>query len=101
MTDDNGKKRKRTCTTGLSGSGDLHHMVKYKNRRIYDLTSSKYVNYTDIESLIKNNVSLNIICDESKNDITKSILYDVLVKMENFKNIFTLDHIIRMIGNLK
>lgn len=75
------------------GTNGLNHIVKYKNRRLYNLTASKIITYNEIIALVKNNVYLNIICDVTKENITKDVLYDVLVKTDEFKNKLDLETI--------
>ncbi len=55
---------------------------KYPNRRLYDTAESKYVALDDIKRLVLNDVSLNVVDAKTGEDITRSILLQVIVEQE-------------------
>lgn len=55
---------------------------KYPNRRLYDTVDSKYITVDGIRELIVAGTDLRIIEETSGNDITRSILLQVLTQQE-------------------
>ncbi len=55
---------------------------KYPNRRLYDTAESKYVALDDIKRLVLNDVPLNVVDARTGEDITRSILLQVIVEQE-------------------
>lgn len=43
---------------------------KYRNRKLYNVSTSRYVTLTDIQAMIKNQVELLILDNQTKRDIT-------------------------------
>jgi polyhydroxyalkanoate synthesis repressor PhaR len=56
---------------------------KYRNRRLYDTRSSKYINLEDLYELIKSNVEFKVIEAGSDKDITRTTLIQVIFEFEN------------------
>ncbi len=55
---------------------------KYPNRRLYDTAESKYVALDDIKRLVLDDVPLNVVDAKSGEDITRSILLQIIVEQE-------------------
>ena len=55
---------------------------KYPNRRLYDTHESRYVTLSDICNLIQDEHDLVVIDKQSGNDITRSILWQVISDRE-------------------
>jgi len=51
---------------------------KYVNRRLYDTTQSRYVNLEDLRRLIVEGVELKIVDQASGDDITTSVLLQII-----------------------
>ena len=56
---------------------------KYSNRRLYNTETSSYITQEDVVILIKQGKKFKIIDAETKNDITSSILTQVILEREN------------------
>ena len=57
---------------------------KYANRRLYDATSSRHVTLADLRLLIVDGMKLKVIDDKSGEDITRSVLFQILAEQEQF-----------------
>ena len=55
---------------------------KYPNRRIYDLETSKYVNLEALAKIILTGTSINVKKADTEEDITQSILLQILAEKE-------------------
>ena len=55
---------------------------KYPNRRLYDTAESKYVALDDIKRLVLNDEPLNVVDAKTGEDITRSILLQIIVDQE-------------------
>ena len=55
---------------------------KYPNRRLYDTTESRYITLADIRRLVAEQVAFNVIDKKSQQDITRSILLQVIAELE-------------------
>ena len=53
---------------------------KYPNRRLYDTSSSTYVNLDDIAKLIRNGTDVKISDAETGEDITRVVLTQIIVE---------------------
>jgi len=76
---------------------------KYPNRRLYDTAISKYVTFGDIRGLVKDAIKFRVMDAKTDEDITRSILLQlILEEEEKGQPIFTteiLEQIIRTYGN--
>jgi polyhydroxyalkanoate synthesis repressor PhaR len=76
---------------------------KYPNRRLYDTAISKYVTYEDIRGLVKDAIKFRVVDAKTDEDITRSILLQlILEEEEKGQPIFTtdiLEQIIRTYGD--
>jgi polyhydroxyalkanoate synthesis repressor PhaR len=50
---------------------------KYANRRLYDETSSRYVNFDELHELILQGETLKIIVDKTEEDQTLKVLFQI------------------------
>ena len=55
---------------------------KYPNRRLYDTKRSTYVTLGDIRQLVVDNVSFQVVDKQSGDDITRSILLQIISEDE-------------------
>ena len=55
---------------------------RYLNRKLYDVKTSSYVNLTDMGEFIRNGEQLQVICNKTKDDITKGFLLMILTRLE-------------------
>ncbi len=60
----------------------MHQFKKYPNRRLYDMTESRYVTIEDIRNLITEGESIEVIDSRDKSDITRSVLLQILAEQE-------------------
>ena len=76
---------------------------KYPNRRLYDTVESRYITLADIRRLVTDKVDFVVVDKKTQEDITRSILLQVIAEQEQFgKPILStplLESIIRFYGN--
>ncbi len=76
---------------------------KYPNRRLYDTAISSYITLEDVKHLVLERAEFRVIDARSNDDITRSILLQIISEQEEQGNpIFTtevLAHIIRFYGD--
>ena len=76
---------------------------KYPNRRLYDTTVSSYITLDDVRKLVLQSEAFVVIDARSKEDITRSILLQIIMeKEEDGEPIFSqevLSQIIRFYGD--
>jgi polyhydroxyalkanoate synthesis repressor PhaR len=56
---------------------------KYPNRRLYDTVESRYITLADIRRLVMDKVDFIVIDKKSQEDITRSILLQVIAEQEH------------------
>jgi polyhydroxyalkanoate synthesis repressor PhaR len=56
---------------------------KYPNRRLYDTMESRYITLADIRKLVVGRVDFMVVDKKSQQDITRSILLQVISEQEN------------------
>lgn len=75
---------------------------KYPNRRLYDTEQSKYITLTQLRQLIVGGELIKVIDSTSEEDITRTILLQIILETESSgKPLFTADmlsQIIRFYG---
>jgi polyhydroxyalkanoate synthesis repressor PhaR len=78
---------------------------RYPNRRLYDVTESRYVNLEDLHQLVKRGVEFQVLVDKTNQDQTKSVLMQIFLDLEmSGKPIFSdqsLKNLIVMNNSLK
>jgi polyhydroxyalkanoate synthesis repressor PhaR len=57
---------------------------KYTNRRLYDATASKHVTLKDIHQLIVAGEQIKVVDDSTGDDITRSVLLQIVAEQEHF-----------------
>ena len=55
---------------------------KYANRRLYDTSKSQYVNIDFVKQLVLNHKEFRVVDAKSENDLTKSILLQIITEQE-------------------
>lgn len=60
----------------------MHQLKKYPNRRLYDITESRYVTIDDVRKLIARGESIHVIDSKDQADITRSVLLQILSEQE-------------------
>src|ERR1700722_1438666 len=62
--------------------GNLRHITKYSNRRLYDRGESRYITLVDVYRLILADVDFIVIDNDSQRDITDHVLLQVMSEQE-------------------
>ena len=77
---------------------DTRTIKKYPNRRLYDTEESRYITLADIRKLVVDEVDFAVVDQKSGDDITRSILLQVISEEEtNGEPIMTRDFLSEMI----
>lgn len=71
-----------TATTTDSENTQSRIIKKYPNRRLYDTEESRYITLADIRRLVLDRVDFVVIDKKSQQDITRSILLQVISEQE-------------------
>jgi len=84
----------------MSESIDKRVIKKYPNRRLYDTAESKYVTLSDVRELVLGGVAFCVIDKKSGDDITRSILLQIIIEQEeeNVDPMFSTEVLEQMIG---
>ena len=81
---------------------ELRTIKKYPNRRLYDTVESRYITLSDIRRLVLERIDFVVIDKKSQEDITRSILLQVIAEQEHgvepLMSRDFLSHIIRSYG---
>ncbi len=65
-----------------SEAAPVREIRKYANRRLYDLRSSRYINREELRRLIAGGEQVRVIDESSGDDITRSLLLQLLAEQE-------------------
>src|SRR5471030_1137454 len=57
---------------------------KYTNRRLYDTTASRHVTLEDLRQLIVAGEKIKVVDDKSGEDLTRSVLLQIISEQEQF-----------------
>ena len=57
-------------------------LKKYPNRRIYDTETSKFVTLAEIRQMVIDRIPIKIIHSKTENDLTRSVLMQIIAEME-------------------
>ena len=57
---------------------------KYSNRRLYDTTASRHVTLDDLRQLIVAGDRIKVVDDKSGEDLTRSVLLQIIAEQEQF-----------------
>ena len=60
----------------------MHELKKYPNRRLYNTTESRYVTIEDVRKLIVAGESIHVVDGKGGEDITRSVLLQILAEQE-------------------
>ncbi|GFE84337.1 hypothetical protein GCM10011487_63370 [Steroidobacter agaridevorans] len=63
--------------------GQPRVVKKYPNRRLYDTVESRYITLADIRRLVMDKIDFIVIDKKSQDDITRSILLQVIAEQEH------------------
>ncbi|MEM7078826.1 MAG: polyhydroxyalkanoate synthesis repressor PhaR [Pseudomonadota bacterium] len=82
----------------------MHKLKKYPNRRLYDMTDSRYVTIEDVRALIAGGDSIEVEDSKDGEDITRSVLLQILAEQEakGTGTVLTnrvIEHMIRFYGD--
>ena len=55
---------------------------KYPNRRLYDETNSKYVNFSELKDLLFKGENFKVIVDKTGEDQTAKVLLQIFLDLE-------------------
>ena len=84
-------------------SAQARTIKKYPNRRLYDTETSSYITLADVKKLVLENVEFKVEDAKTKEDLTRSILLQIILEEESAGTpMFTSDslsQIIRFYGN--
>ena len=67
----------------LGNKFEIRVIKKYPNRRLYDTVESRYITLADIRRLVTDKVEFVVIDKKSEEDITRSILLQVISEQEH------------------
>lgn len=71
---------------------------KYPNRRLYDTEKSSYITLAEVHKIIKSGKEFKVVDADSGEDITRSILVQIIIDQENGETpIFTTDMLTKFI----
>ena len=70
---------------------------KYPNRRLYDTVESRYITLADIRRLVIDNVDFVVTDKKSQQDITRSILLQVIAEQEQGQAILSREFLSQVI----
>lgn len=71
---------------------------KYPNRRLYDTEKSSYITLSEVHNIIKSGKDFKVVDAETGEDITRSILVQIIIEQENGETpIFTTDMLTKFI----
>lgn len=73
---------------------------RYPNRKLYDTTSSKYVNLADIAALVEEGTAVTIIDNRTGEDLTRQMLAQIMVEKEKQNRKNAPEFLQRMLGSL-
>jgi polyhydroxyalkanoate synthesis repressor PhaR len=86
-----------------SAAGDTVIIKKYANRRLYNTASSSYITLEDLARMVRENVDFQVIDAKSGDDITHSILTQIIMDEEAYGELMLpvsfLRQLIGMYGN--
>lgn len=82
----------------------MHTLKKYPNRRLYDMTASRYVTMEDARDLIVRGESIEVTDAKDGTDITRQVLLQILAEQEaeGHQSVLTnraIEQIIRFYGD--
>jgi polyhydroxyalkanoate synthesis repressor PhaR len=82
MWDRKRKRRSKTVRMDAPKTDWVRTIRKYPNRRLYDMVESRYITLSDVRRLVLERVDFVIIEKKSQEDITRSILLQVIAEQD-------------------
>jgi polyhydroxyalkanoate synthesis repressor PhaR len=76
------KRTKSGAQASEGGKSSPRVIRKYPNRRLYDTVESRYVTLADVRRLVVDRVDFVVLDRKSQQDITRSILLQVIAEQE-------------------
>lgn len=73
---------RKTKTSQSDQTGDAVIIKKYANRRLYNTSSSSYITLDDLAGMVRENVEFVVLDAKSGDDITHSILTQIIMDEE-------------------
>lgn len=70
---------------------------KYKNRKLYDVEQSCYITLAELNQLVKSGVDIAVIDTKTKNNITDSVLLDIICLNIKARQMSTVDELAAII----
>jgi polyhydroxyalkanoate synthesis repressor PhaR len=64
-------------------SASIRLIKKYPNRRLYDTQTSAYITLSDVKQLVLENQSFEVVDAKSGEDLTRSILLQIILEEES------------------
>jgi polyhydroxyalkanoate synthesis repressor PhaR len=74
---------RRAKGSGEAATGDAVIIKKYANRRLYNTSSSSYITLDDLAGMVRQNVEFQVLDAKSGEDITHSILTQIIMDEES------------------
>ncbi|MGE4351979.1 MAG: polyhydroxyalkanoate synthesis repressor PhaR, partial [Bdellovibrionales bacterium] len=74
---------------------------KYANRRLYNTATSSYVTLEDLSSMVKEGCDFNVYDAKTSEDITRSVLTQIIMEEENKigqQNLLPINFLRQLIG---
>jgi len=65
-----------------SDEKNLRIIKKYPNRRLYDETDSKYINFSDLHKMILEGKEFKVIVDKTNEDQTLKLMLQIFLDLE-------------------
>jgi len=75
-------KKTKGAGAGADSKSEPRVIRKYPNRRLYDTVESRYVTLADVRRLVVERVDFVVLDRKSQQDITRSILLQVIAEQE-------------------
>src|SRR5688572_30123089 len=82
----NGLETRSVLRSGMLRGASMNEsrvIKKYPNRRLYDTVESRYITLADIRRLVMDKVDFLVIDKKTQEDITRSILLQVIAEQEH------------------
>jgi polyhydroxyalkanoate synthesis repressor PhaR len=95
----NGKQveSKQENSTNQTTDNQTRVVKKYPNRRLYDTVESRYITLADIRRLVMEKIDFVVIDKKSQEDITRSILLQVIAEQEHAEPLMSQDFLSQVI----
>src|ERR1700722_4691641 len=83
-----------------ASSNETVVIKKYANRRLYNTATSTYVTLEDLAAMVKKGIEFNVYDAKSNEDITRSVLTQIIVEEEGKagQNLLPISFMRRLIG---